>query len=182
MAQDYDHLTLMQKVEVFEHALEHTQGDDLAKILWYKSPNSEVQYTNQHCWKVLETHYPTRGEQKVGRICWKTFDSAYQTFSVLEHHEKNIKWTDVRVGKQIFHSFEFCGVLKQCRSHTKEHTRISHCCYKLPYEFYMFEWVHFRNPLLCWCNIQPYVNFLRSDLKSEATTKENWSLVARLDV
>jgi len=25
MAPDYDHLTLMQKVEVFEHALEHTQ-------------------------------------------------------------------------------------------------------------------------------------------------------------
>ncbi|XP_053376740.1 serine/threonine-protein kinase mTOR-like [Mercenaria mercenaria] len=42
MAPDYDHLTLMQKVEVFEHALEHTQGDDLAKILWYKSPNSEI--------------------------------------------------------------------------------------------------------------------------------------------
>ena len=42
MAPDYDHLTLMQKVEVFEHALEHTQGDDLAKILWVKSPRSEV--------------------------------------------------------------------------------------------------------------------------------------------
>ena len=42
MAPDYDHLTLMQKVEVFEHALEHTQGDDLAKILWVKSPSSEV--------------------------------------------------------------------------------------------------------------------------------------------
>ncbi|XP_013416422.1 serine/threonine-protein kinase mTOR-like [Lingula anatina] len=42
MAPDYDHLTLMQKVEVFEHALEHTQGDDLAKILWFKSPSSEV--------------------------------------------------------------------------------------------------------------------------------------------
>lgn len=42
MAPDYDHLTLMQKVEVFEQALEHTQGDDLAKILWFKSANSEV--------------------------------------------------------------------------------------------------------------------------------------------
>ncbi|CAH1772250.1 unnamed protein product [Owenia fusiformis] len=42
MAPDYDHLTLMQKVEVFEHALEHTNGDDLSKILWYKSPSSEV--------------------------------------------------------------------------------------------------------------------------------------------
>ncbi|RZF43401.1 hypothetical protein LSTR_LSTR001662 [Laodelphax striatellus] len=42
MAPDYDHLTLMQKVEVFEHALETTQGDDLAKLLWLKSPSSEV--------------------------------------------------------------------------------------------------------------------------------------------
>jgi len=42
MAPDYDHLMLMQKVEVFEYALETTTGDDLAKILWYKSPSSEV--------------------------------------------------------------------------------------------------------------------------------------------
>jgi Phosphatidylinositol kinase and protein kinases of the PI-3 kinase family len=27
---------------VFEHALEHTQGDDLARLLWLKSPSSEV--------------------------------------------------------------------------------------------------------------------------------------------
>lgn len=42
MAPDYDHLSLMHKVEVFEHALEHTHGDDLAKLLWLKSPSSEA--------------------------------------------------------------------------------------------------------------------------------------------
>eukprot|EP00794_Sanderia_malayensis_P007416 gene7416-8236_t len=42
MAPGYDHLTLMQKVEVFEHALSNTNGDDLAKVLWLKSPSSEV--------------------------------------------------------------------------------------------------------------------------------------------
>ncbi|XP_043460744.1 serine/threonine-protein kinase mTOR isoform X2 [Leptopilina heterotoma] len=42
MAPDYDHLMLMQKVEVFEHALEHTNGDDLSRLLWLKSPSSEV--------------------------------------------------------------------------------------------------------------------------------------------
>ncbi|CAA9998750.1 unnamed protein product [Nesidiocoris tenuis] len=42
MAPDYDHLTLMQKVEVFEHALRNTRGDDLARLLWLKSPSSEV--------------------------------------------------------------------------------------------------------------------------------------------
>ena len=42
MSQDYDHLTLMEKVEVFEQAIESTSGDDLAKVLWLKSPSSEV--------------------------------------------------------------------------------------------------------------------------------------------
>ncbi|XP_044740220.1 serine/threonine-protein kinase Tor [Chrysoperla carnea] len=42
MAPDYDHLSLMHKVEVFEHALEHTHGDDLARLLWLKSPSSEA--------------------------------------------------------------------------------------------------------------------------------------------
>lgn len=32
----------MQKVEVFEAALEQTRGDDLEKLLWLKSPSSEV--------------------------------------------------------------------------------------------------------------------------------------------
>ena len=41
MAPDYDHLPLMKKVEVFEHSLELTQGDDLAKLLLLKSPSSE---------------------------------------------------------------------------------------------------------------------------------------------
>lgn len=42
MAPDYDRLLLMQKVEVFEHAMGHTAGDDLARLLWLKSPSSEV--------------------------------------------------------------------------------------------------------------------------------------------
>jgi FKBP12-rapamycin complex-associated protein len=42
MAPDYDNLTLMQKVEVFQHALDQTTGQDLYKLLWLKSKNSEV--------------------------------------------------------------------------------------------------------------------------------------------
>ncbi len=42
MVSKYDELTLMQKVEVFEHALDNTNGSDLDKVLWLKSPNSEV--------------------------------------------------------------------------------------------------------------------------------------------
>ena len=32
MAPDHDHLTVLQKVEVFEHALESTNGEDLHKV------------------------------------------------------------------------------------------------------------------------------------------------------
>merc|ERR1712025_376996 len=42
MAPDYDHLPLMNKVEVFEHSLEESAGDDLSKLLLLKSLCSEV--------------------------------------------------------------------------------------------------------------------------------------------
>ena len=35
-------LTLLQKVEVFEFALSNTTGQDLWKVLWLHSTNSEV--------------------------------------------------------------------------------------------------------------------------------------------
>jgi FKBP12-rapamycin complex-associated protein len=42
MTANSDHLPLMNKVEVFEHSLESTSGDDLSKIMLLKAPSSEV--------------------------------------------------------------------------------------------------------------------------------------------
>jgi FKBP12-rapamycin complex-associated protein len=42
MAPMYDHLTVLQKVEVFRFALDNTTGQDLYKVLWLKSASSEV--------------------------------------------------------------------------------------------------------------------------------------------
>jgi hypothetical protein len=42
MAPDYENLTLIQKMEVFQCALDNTNGNDLYKVLWLKSKNSEV--------------------------------------------------------------------------------------------------------------------------------------------
>ncbi|NP_001171773.1 target of rapamycin isoform 1 [Bombyx mori] len=42
MASDYQKLMLKHKVEVFEYALSQTPGNDLARLLWLKSPSSEV--------------------------------------------------------------------------------------------------------------------------------------------
>lgn len=41
MAPDYDSLTLLQKVEVFNYVLDNTQGLDLYNVLWLKSKSSE---------------------------------------------------------------------------------------------------------------------------------------------
>lgn len=41
LAPDYDHLTALQKVQIFEMAIESTNGNDLAEILWHKSLTAE---------------------------------------------------------------------------------------------------------------------------------------------
>lgn len=41
-APDYDHLPLIAKIEVFEYALQNTEGNDLSRVLWLKSRTSEV--------------------------------------------------------------------------------------------------------------------------------------------
>jgi FKBP12-rapamycin complex-associated protein len=42
MAPDYVNLTLLQKVEVFQYALDNTTGQDLYHSLWLKSDNSDA--------------------------------------------------------------------------------------------------------------------------------------------
>lgn len=44
----YDLLSHPHKLEVFEHALANTDGDDLAKILWLKSETSETWLTRRN--------------------------------------------------------------------------------------------------------------------------------------
>ncbi|XP_041982232.1 serine/threonine-protein kinase mTOR-like [Aricia agestis] len=42
MSSDYQKLMLKQKVEVFEYTLSQTPGNDLARLLWLKSPSAEA--------------------------------------------------------------------------------------------------------------------------------------------
>ncbi|GER42126.1 serine/threonine protein kinase mTOR [Striga asiatica] len=41
-ASDYDRLPVISKLEVFEYALENTEGNDLSRVLWLKSRTSEI--------------------------------------------------------------------------------------------------------------------------------------------
>jgi len=42
LCKDYDKLLLPNKVEIFRNVMENTKGEDLQKVLWLKSPSSEV--------------------------------------------------------------------------------------------------------------------------------------------
>lgn len=39
---NYSVLPLPNKVEIYRHIIGETKGEDLKKVLWLKSPNSEV--------------------------------------------------------------------------------------------------------------------------------------------
>ncbi|KAJ3451110.1 serine/threonine-protein kinase mtor [Anaeramoeba flamelloides] len=52
MAPDYEKLNPIQKLEVFLHALDNTTGQDIYKVLWLKSSNSES-------WLERRTNYTT---------------------------------------------------------------------------------------------------------------------------
>ncbi|KAL4492653.1 hypothetical protein ABPG73_010202 [Tetrahymena malaccensis] len=39
---DYNKLPLLNKVEIFRYIMQNTLGEDLKKVLWLKSPNSEI--------------------------------------------------------------------------------------------------------------------------------------------
>ena len=42
MYSKYEQLPLINKIEIFEYAMSQTKGEDLQKILWSKSPTSEI--------------------------------------------------------------------------------------------------------------------------------------------
>ncbi|PVU91733.1 hypothetical protein BB561_004248 [Smittium simulii] len=42
MAPDYEFCTILERLEAFEYGMERTEGNDLQKVLWYKSINAEV--------------------------------------------------------------------------------------------------------------------------------------------
>eukprot|EP01125_Pyxidicula_operculata_P010120 TRINITY_DN3337_c0_g1_i2.p1 TRINITY_DN3337_c0_g1~~TRINITY_DN3337_c0_g1_i2.p1 ORF type:complete len:2473 (-),score=614.63 TRINITY_DN3337_c0_g1_i2:487-6948(-) len=42
MAPDYEKLPVLQKVEAFEYAMSRTESNDLERVLWLRSPNSET--------------------------------------------------------------------------------------------------------------------------------------------
>ncbi|KAJ7667024.1 phosphatidylinositol 3-kinase [Mycena rosella] len=122
MAPDYENLPLLQKIEVFEYAMENTSGQDLYKILWLKSTNSEhwlerrASYTRSLAVNSMVGHILGLGdrhpsnfmlERKTGKIVHIDFGDC---FEVAMHRDKFPEKVPFRLTRMLTHAMEVSGI------------------------------------------------------------------------
>ena len=122
MAPDYDNLTLIQKVEVFQFALDNTAGNDLAKVLWLKSSNSEewlerrTQYTRSLATMSMVGYVLGLGDRhpsnlmldrRSGKIIHIDFGDC---FEVAMHRDKFPERIPFRLTRMLVSAMEVSGV------------------------------------------------------------------------
>ena len=122
MAPDYENLTLLQKIEVFEYALENTTGQDLYRVLWLKSANSEhwlerrATYTRSLAVNSMVGHILGLGdrhpsnlllERSTGKVVHIDFGDC---FEVAIHREKFPEKVPFRLTRMITHAMEVSGI------------------------------------------------------------------------
>ena len=118
MAPDYESLTLLQKIEVFEYALENTTGQDLYRVLWLKSANSEhwlerrTTYTRSLAVNSMVGHILGLGDRHpsnlmlqkhTGKVVHIDFGDC---FEVAMHREKFPEKIPFRLTRMLTHAME----------------------------------------------------------------------------
>ncbi|KAI0741336.1 atypical/PIKK/FRAP protein kinase [Daedaleopsis nitida] len=122
MAPDYENLILLQKIEVFEYALENTTGQDLYRVLWLKSMNSEhwlerrATYTRSLAVNSMVGHILGLGdrhpsnlmlERNTGKVVHIDFGDC---FEVAMHREKFPEKIPFRLTRMLTHAMEVSGI------------------------------------------------------------------------
>ncbi|KAI0272361.1 atypical/PIKK/FRAP protein kinase [Gloeopeniophorella convolvens] len=122
MAPDYENLMLLQKIEVFEYALENTTGQDLYRVLWLKSINSEhwlerrATFTRSLAVNSMAGHILGLGdrhpsnlmlERKTGKVVHIDFGDC---FEVAMHREKFPEKIPFRLTRMLTHAMEVSGI------------------------------------------------------------------------
>ncbi|KAG6820409.1 hypothetical protein H0H93_000916 [Arthromyces matolae] len=122
MAPDYESLTLLQKIEVFEYALENTTGQDLYRVLWLKSTNSEhwlerrATYTRSLAVNSMVGHILGLGdrhpsnillERSTGKVVHIDFGDC---FEIAMHREKFPEKVPFRLTRMLTHAMEVSGI------------------------------------------------------------------------
>ncbi|KIM49486.1 hypothetical protein M413DRAFT_21701 [Hebeloma cylindrosporum] len=122
MAPDYESLCVLQKIEVFEYALENTTGQDLYRVLWLKSINSEhwlerrATYTRSLAVTSMVGHILGLGdrhpsnmllERSTGKVVHIDFGDC---FEIAMHREKFPEKVPFRLTRMLTHAMEVSGI------------------------------------------------------------------------
>lgn len=122
MAPDYESLILLQKVEVFEYALDNTTGQDLYRVLWLKSQNSEhwlerrATYTRSLAVNSMVGHIMGLGdrhpsnillERSTGKVVHIDFGDC---FEIAMRREKFPEKVPFRLTRMLTHAMEVSGI------------------------------------------------------------------------
>eukprot|EP01137_Pigoraptor_chileana_P037293 Opistho-2@34170 len=122
MAPDYDNLTLVQKVEVFRHALHNTTGQDLYKVLWLKSVNSEswldrrTNYTRSLAVMSMVGYILGLGDRHPSNLMLDRFSGKIlhidfgDCFEVAMHREKFPERIPFRLTRMLINAMEVSGI------------------------------------------------------------------------
>ena len=135
VAPDYDMLTLIQKLEVFEMALENTAGQDLYRVLWLKSNDSEQWLDRRTCYTRslavmsmvgyilgLGDRHPSNLmlDRYTGKILHIDFGDC---FEVAMHRDKFPEKIPFRLTRMLVNAMEVSGIEGNYRS------RCGHFCW-----------------------------------------------------
>ncbi|KAG9023315.1 phosphatidylinositol kinase- protein kinase tor1, partial [Tulasnella sp. UAMH 9824] len=122
MAPDYENLCLMQKVEVFEYALDNTTGQDLYTVLWLKSANSEAwldrrsTYTRSLAVNSMVGHIMGLGDRHpsnvllsrvTGQVVHVDFGDCFEVAMTREKYPEKIPF---RLTRMLTHAMEVSGI------------------------------------------------------------------------
>ncbi|KAG8995960.1 phosphatidylinositol kinase- protein kinase tor1 [Tulasnella sp. JGI-2019a] len=122
MAPDYENLCLMQKVEVFEYALDNTTGQDLYSVLWLKSANSEAwldrrsTYMRSLAVNSMVGHILGLGDRHpsnvllnrvTGQVVHIDFGDCFEVAMTREKYPEKIPF---RLTRMLTNAMEVCGI------------------------------------------------------------------------
>ncbi|WWC91382.1 uncharacterized protein L201_006326 [Kwoniella dendrophila CBS 6074] len=120
--ESYDSLPLLNKVEIFQYALDNTTGQDLYRILWLKSRNSDVwlerrvTYTRSLGLNSMVGYILGLGDrhpsnllldQSTGKIVHIDFGDC---FEVAQQRDKYPEKVPFRLTRMLIHAMEVCGI------------------------------------------------------------------------
>jgi len=133
MCENFELCCLVNKVEIFRHAMDHTFGQDLYKILWLKSKNSEVwlerrtNYTRSHAVMCMVGYILGLGDRHPSNLMLDRYSGKIvhidfgDCFEAAMRREKFPEKVPFRLTRMLTKAMEVAGIEGNYRT-TCEHT------------------------------------------------------------